>query len=141
MCFRPEPASSMERGIQRDIPSEDCEPAGLMGGGVEQQQNQPTGEERERLAAWYPEYFLLEAERQAQWMLSTAAARAIEKQMDRWPRPRWVRFVDILGARVRLRTRDIRWLQQCTPETRALWRRWIQERQQEDGGSPSGVPW
>ena len=140
MCFRPEPASSMERGIQRDIPSEDCEPAGLMGGGVEQQER-PAEQERERLAAWYPEYFLLEAQ-QAQWMLSTDAARVVERQMDRWPRPRWVRFVDILGARVRVRTDTIRWLQQCTPETRDLWRRWVQERMEEDGGPPSAaLPW
>ena len=104
-----------------------------------EQQERPAGQERERLAAWYEEYFLVDAQ-PAQWMVSTATARVIESALDRWPQPKWLRFVDILGSRVRVRTRDIRWLQQCTPGTRELWRRWITERQQEDDGPPFGSP-
>jgi hypothetical protein len=112
-----------------------------MGGGVAEQQERPAGQERERLATWYEEYFLVDAP-PAIWMVSAASARVIERELDRWPKPRWLRFVDILGARIRVRTAWVKSIQQSTPETRELWRRWMQERQQEDGGQPGmGVPW
>ena len=52
------------------------------------------------------------------WPVSTAMARAIDASLDAEPMPKWVKFVDLTGARVRLRVRDIAYLAQCTVEQR-----------------------
>src|ERR1041385_9342575 len=38
------------------------------------------------------------------WLVSTEMGRFIESILDATPRPRWVKFVDLAGSRVRLRT-------------------------------------
>ena len=65
------------------------------------------------------DYFIVSAKRST-WYVSTEMARFIEAVLDRWPRPQWVKFVDILGSRVRLQTRQIEYVVQCTVEQRAL---------------------
>ena len=57
------------------------------------------------------------------WLVSTVMARHIELVLDAQPPARWVRFVDLAGSRVRLRTRQIDYVCQCTAEQRALERR------------------
>jgi hypothetical protein len=54
------------------------------------------------------------------WYISTAMARHIEACLDADPRPGWIRFVDLSGASVRVRSRDVEYLNQSTPEQRAL---------------------
>lgn len=101
-----------------------------------EEQNKPA-EQRERLDAWYPASFYLNS-RLCGWTISAETARQVEAALDAVPPPNWVSFVDIHGARVRVRTRDIRYLQQSTPETRELWRRVRKERDEEFDDDP---PW
>jgi hypothetical protein len=58
--------------------------------------------------------------------------RLVEEALDRWPRPRWVRFVDLSGAVVRLRTVTIESVEQSAPETSALRRRVRAEQDREE---------
>jgi hypothetical protein len=53
------------------------------------------------------------------WYVSTEMARFIEACLDVVPPPRWVKFVDLTGARIRLRARLIDSISQCTAEQRA----------------------
>src|SRR5258707_10757175 len=53
------------------------------------------------------------------WLVSTEMARFVESILDARPRPRWVKFVDLAGSRVRLRTRQIEYICQCSAEQRA----------------------
>jgi len=68
---------------------------------------------------------------QGNYIVSTVMARHIEQQLDRWPRPRWITFVDVAGGRVRIRSRLIEGLEQSSTETRALWRLWRKQRESE----------
>jgi hypothetical protein len=112
-----------------------------MGGGVEEQRQDPAVPARERLAAWYPEYFALDSD-SGYWMVSVEAAREIERALDRWPPPRWLRFVDITGSRIRIRSEGVRSLTQSSPEIRETWRRFNRERQEENGDPPGmGIAW
>jgi hypothetical protein len=65
------------------------------------------------------DYFIVSAEGST-WYVSTEMARFIETVIDSWPRATWVKFVDLVGSRVRLRTRQIEYVCQCTVEQRAL---------------------
>jgi len=94
----------------------------------EQQEEEPK-EPREQIAPWYPDYFVVRAT--GDWMVSRETARAIERALDRWPRPRWFRLVDVTGATVRFRLADVKYLKQSTAEQRALWRRFKKERKAE----------
>ena len=68
---------------------------------------------------------------QGNYIVSTVMAGHIERELDRWPRPRWITFVDVAGARVRIRSRLVEGLEQSSTETRALWRQWRKQRAQE----------
>jgi uncharacterized protein with PIN domain len=85
--------------------------------------------ERESLKAWYPEYFVVRASQD--WIVSTETAREIARVLQRRVKPRWIRFVDITGATVRLQVSYIGYLKQSTPETRDHWRRFKKESQVE----------
>ena len=87
--------------------------------------------EQERVEFLYPEYHLV-VMRECCHPVTTVMARHIERQLERWPRPRWVTFVDLSGARIRVRAGAIEGLEHSTPETRELWRRFREEREQED---------
>ena len=65
------------------------------------------------------DYFIVSAEGST-WYVSTEMARFIETALDSWPRPRWVKFIDLVGSRVRLRTAQIDVVCQSTVEQRAL---------------------
>ena len=68
------------------------------------------------------DYFIVSGD-SGTWLVSTVMARHIESVLDARPRPRWVRFVDLAGSRVRLRTRGIHYICQSTAEQRAMDRR------------------
>jgi hypothetical protein len=53
------------------------------------------------------------------WCVSTEMARFIEACLEADPAPRWVKFVDLTGARIRLRARLIDSISQSTAEQRA----------------------
>ena len=78
-------------------------------------------------------YFLVCAEC-GHWSVSAAMARAIEQQLNRWLVPRWVTFVDVTGARIRIRTRDVRSVSQCYVEHRSAERTLRRLLDEEDEG-------
>ncbi|HEX2682275.1 MAG TPA: hypothetical protein VHQ03_13430 [Candidatus Dormibacteraeota bacterium] len=90
----------------------------------------------ERLTPRYGDYFVLESAA-GDWVISDAMAHFLERELDRWPRRRWVTFVDALGARVRLRADMIRVVRQSSRAIRAEWRRFMAERQAESEDEPS----
>ena len=53
------------------------------------------------------------------WYVSTEMARFIEACLEADPAPRWVKFVDLTGASIRLRARLIESISQSTAEQRA----------------------
>jgi hypothetical protein len=88
------------------------------------------GEEREEQR--YGEYFVLDtAMIGGCWIISREMAAFIERELDRWPRRKWVKFVDVAGARVRLRAELIRSLRQSSADIRGEYRRFWKERDQE----------
>jgi hypothetical protein len=76
------------------------------------------------------DYFLVCGE-WCTWYVSTAMARFIERCLDARPRPKWVKFVDLTGARVRVRARQIEYICQCTAEQRATERAFFRSLTQE----------
>lgn len=70
------------------------------------------------------------------WCVSTEMARHIDACLDATPVPRWIVFVDVTGARVRVRGDSIESLTQRTVEQRALSRaleRLAQDERRADG--------
>ncbi len=100
------------------------------------EQSPEESQERERVRPRYPDYFVLETAA-GDWIVSREMARFVERELDCWPRRRWIRFVDVVGARVRLRTDLIRSLRQSSQEIRGEWRRFKEERQKESQDEPS----
>lgn len=66
------------------------------------------------------------------WLVSTEMARHIERALDARRAPRWVTFVDVSGARVRLLSGAIYCIEQSSPAQREAWRRFHRARQVED---------
>jgi hypothetical protein len=72
------------------------------------------------------------------WYVSTEMARFIESCLDaRKPRA-WVKFVDLSGARVRLRSGQIQYLTQCTAEQRAFKRQLFKALDDEEEADEKG---
>ncbi|HWC73342.1 MAG TPA: hypothetical protein VG454_05330 [Gemmatimonadales bacterium] len=68
---------------------------------------------------------------QFDYIVSTVMARHIECELERWPRPRWITFVDVAGGRVKIKSQTIEGLAQSSTETRELWRLWRKQREKE----------
>ena len=71
------------------------------------------------------------------WCVSTEMARHVEASLDTEPMPRWVTFVDVTGARVRLRAGSVESVTQRSVEQRALGRRF--ERMARDERRMDGL--
>jgi hypothetical protein len=71
------------------------------------------------------------------YTVSGEMVRFIESVLDRWPRPTWIIFVDRHGSRIRIRSRLIQAITQCTAEQRAVERAFYRDLRQErkDGGT------
>ena len=65
------------------------------------------------------DYFRISTE-SAEWYVSREMAQAVETSLNETPAPVWVMFVDLTGARVRVRARLIEYVCQCTAEQRKL---------------------
>lgn len=76
------------------------------------------------------DYFVLEV-MYSTWYLSVEMARAIDRDLTATPLPEWTVFVDLAGARVRLRTSRIESLTQCTADQRAAAREFERRQKQE----------
>ena len=66
------------------------------------------------------------------YIVSPVMAQHIERELDRRRRPTWITFVDVAGARVRIRSSTIEGVEQSSLETRDLWRRWREQRKAEE---------
>lgn len=69
----------------------------------------------------------------AHYAVSGVMARHVERELARWPRPRWIVFVDLGGARIKVRSRLIESVEQTTAESRSLWRTIRGEWERENG--------
>jgi hypothetical protein len=76
------------------------------------------------------DYFVLETPFSS-WYLSVDMARAVDRDLTATPLPEWTVFVDLAGARVRLRTSRIESLVQCTADQRAACREFNRRLKQE----------
>lgn len=81
------------------------------------------------------DYFVVVAQ-YGVWHVSREMAQAIEATLNEAPAPGWVMFVDLTGARVRVRARLIEYVYQCTAEQRALARAFHRARQAERKAEP-----
>jgi hypothetical protein len=81
------------------------------------------------------DYFLVVSNFEV-WYVSREMSQAIETSLNETPVPRWVMFVDLTGARVRVRARLIEYVYQCTAEQRALARAFQRARQAERKAEP-----
>jgi len=81
------------------------------------------------------DYFLVVAHFEA-WYVSREMAQAIEASLNQTPAPQWIMFVDLTGARGRVRTRLIEYIYQCTAGQRALARAFHRARRAERKAEP-----
>lgn len=77
------------------------------------------------------DYFVIGGPELCEWYVSREMARHVEASLDQDPRPAWVAFVDVTGARVRVRARLITHVAQCSCEQRALERAFRRGRRRE----------
>jgi hypothetical protein len=68
--------------------------------------------------------------------VSRERAMAVEATLREVPTPEWVTFVDVTGARVRMRTRLVEYVRQSTAEQRALARAFWRARDAERHADP-----
>jgi hypothetical protein len=88
-----------------------------------------TDKEQEALAAG--DYFEVSGSRG--WSaVSTVMARHIQRELDRLVPRRWIQFVDLSGATVRIRPADIRLVGQCSTDQRAFRRAFDRALDAED---------
>jgi hypothetical protein len=64
------------------------------------------------------DYFVLST-RYDTWYVSAVMCRAIEESLDADPKPEWITFVDLTGARIRTQARAVETIAQCSAEQRA----------------------
>jgi hypothetical protein len=88
--------------------------------------------EHERIPPGAGDYFIIDCGDSSWYYVSTVMARAIEGRLDRWLRPRWITFVDVTGARIRVRSRDINSIAQSTVAQREDGRVFDRNRRAED---------
>lgn len=71
-----------------------------------------------------------------EWYVSLEMARAIESALNEAPTPEWIMFVDLTGARVRVRSRLIEYIHQCTADQRTLSRAFYRALRAERKADP-----
>lgn len=88
--------------------------------------------EEERTVA--EDYFAINARNRSCWLVRTPMARHVLLQLDRVIPPRWIHFVDMSGASVRIRPAEIIAVTQCSAEQRAARRAFDEALDKEEGG-------
>lgn len=66
-------------------------------------------------------------------------AEDVMRQLNRFWRPRWLRFTDIFGSTVVIRSQEVQGVYECTGEQRALEREFRRARFREE--QPDRPPW
>ena len=78
------------------------------------------------------EHYFEVSTKETNWWVSATMARFIESRLDARRPPVWVTFVEITGARVRVRCSEILSLSESSPDqraaSRAVWRNLKRER-------------
>lgn len=77
------------------------------------------------------DYYVIETRGEPFDVSRTVAAGVVAAIRRAWP-PRWIEFVDLSGSTVRLRTRFIECLRECTGSQRAAGRQFRRARRQEE---------
>lgn len=75
----------------------------------------------------------------AWYCVDEPTAERIQEELERRRPPRWLRFVDLFGSAVRVRSRDIDQVVESTIDQRAAGRAFRQARQREETGDRP--PW
>ena len=90
----------------------------------------------ERPGAVLDEFVEVEA-RMTTYVVAFDAAARVKRDLDRFPQPEWIEFVDQFGARQCVRSQDVIRISESTPKTRAAMRAFVRARQQEDKADES----
>jgi hypothetical protein len=77
------------------------------------------------------DYYVIEARCDTFYVRREVAEGVLEALRRAWP-PRWIEFVDLAGSGVRLRTRLIDCVQECTGAQRAAAREFRRARRREE---------
>jgi hypothetical protein len=85
----------------------------------------------ERPGAVLDEFVEVEA-RMYTYIVACDAAARVKRELDRFPQPEWIEFLDQFGARQCVRSQDVIRISESTPKTRAAMRAFVRARQQED---------
>ncbi len=93
----------------------------------------------ERPGAVLDEFVEVEA-RMYTYIVAFDAAVGVKRELDRFPQPEWIDFVDQFGARQCVRSQDVVRISESTPKTRASMRAFIRARQQEEKSDESLAP-
>lgn len=76
------------------------------------------------------DYWEIHGDCESFYVSRETAARVLRQLERRWT-PRWIRFTDLYGATVRVRSARIQYVQECTQEQRAAERAFHRARRQE----------
>jgi hypothetical protein len=88
--------------------------------------------------AQYADYWVIVGEFGV-FSVSRPIARRVIEQLDRFWVPRWIRFTDLVGSRVRVRARDIQSVYEWTERQRVRARQQGRAREREENADRS--PW
>jgi hypothetical protein len=94
---------------------------------------QATAEKEREWGTGYDDWFVVYTG-DCSWLVSTEMARHIECALDARRPPRWITFVDIAGARVRILSGAIYCIEQSSADQREAWRQFRNARRAEDRG-------
>ena len=92
-------------------------------------------ERREPREAAAEHYFVVITKWES-WCVSTAMARFVEECLDVRRPEEWVKFVDLSGARVRLRVAEIMSVAESSPDQRASYRAFTRRLNRERKADP-----
>lgn len=84
------------------------------------------------------DYFVI-GTRMCDWYVSRDMAQFVEARLDELPAPAWIRFVDLTGARVRVRVGLVKYVCQCSADQRSLGRAFHRARCREERPSGTGM--
>jgi hypothetical protein len=77
------------------------------------------------------EYVEVEA-RMCTYVVAFDAAVRVKRELDLFPQPEWIEFMDQFGAKQCVRSQDIYRISESTPRTRAAMRTFVRARQKEE---------
>lgn len=107
-----------------------------MGGSMVVNRVSPGDPERREPREAAAEHYFVVITKWDSWCVSTAMARFVEECLDGRRRTDWIKFVDLAGARVRLRADEIVSVSESSPEQRAAYRAFSRRLRREGKADP-----